>query len=150
MHIHPQLPSYVFPLSFPVCQHIPAKPTLPLSCTIRLQARFVFSFLLNLLFSRSLSLLLKEGLKSKGGETFPSVLLQMAFFHSFILMSDPSFYKCVHILGQRKTNIIWEHICLEKEMAVHSSALAWRIPETVGFPSCQMVKNLPVTQETGV
>ena len=35
-------------------------------------------------------------------------------------------------------------------MATHSGILAWKIPWTVGFPSRQMVKNVPVMQEIWV
>ena len=35
-----------------------------------------------------------------------------------------------HPVRQRKTNIIWYHLYVEKEMATHSSILAWRIPWT--------------------
>ena len=35
-----------------------------------------------------------------------------------------------HLVRQRKTNIIRYHLYVEKEMATHSSILAWRIPWT--------------------
>ena len=35
-----------------------------------------------------------------------------------------------HLVRQRKTYIIWYQLYVEKEMATHSSILAWRIPWT--------------------
>ena len=38
-----------------------------------------------------------------------------------------------HPIRQRKTNIIWYHLYVEKEMATHYSILAWRIPWTTAW-----------------
>ena len=56
--------------------------------------------------------------------------------------------KCLPVMRETWVQCLGQEDPLEKEMATHSSTLAWKIPWTQIFPVAQMVKNLPAMQNT--